>query len=88
MITPRLHRLQSLPILEDIQMPRTTVLSIRINKKTREILEKNAKILNLKVSVLAARVLEERTESWAKEYAARIFHELGLNEEKLEEYYQ
>lgn len=87
MKTPCLHRLQSLPILEDIQMPRTTVLSIRINKKTREILEKNAKILNLKISVLAARVLEERTDSWAKEYAARIFHELGLDEEKLEEFY-
>jgi antitoxin component of RelBE/YafQ-DinJ toxin-antitoxin module len=72
----------------DFQMPRTTVLSIRINKKTREILEKNAKILNLKVSVLAARVLEERTELWAKEYAARIFHELGLDENKNEEYFQ
>lgn len=66
-------------------MPRTTVLSIRINKRTREILERNAKILNLKVSVLAARVLEERTESWSKDYAARIFHELGLDEEKKEE---
>ncbi len=69
-------------------MPRTTVLSIRINKSTREILEKNAKILNLKISVLAARVLEERTESWAKEYAERIYHELGLNEKNLEGYYQ
>ncbi|UCG01452.1 MAG: hypothetical protein JSW11_17770 [Candidatus Heimdallarchaeota archaeon] len=69
-------------------MSRTTVLSIRINKKTREILEKNAKILNLKISVLAARVLEERTELWAKDYAARIFHELGLDENNHEEYYQ
>ncbi|UCG90613.1 MAG: hypothetical protein JSU57_02465 [Candidatus Heimdallarchaeota archaeon] len=68
-------------------MPRTTVLSIRINNKTREILEKNAKILNLKVSVLAAKVLEERTEKWAKEYAARIYHELGLDKEKTEGYY-
>ncbi len=68
-------------------MPRTTVLSIRINNKTREILEKNARILNLKVSVLAAKVLEERTELWAKEYAARIYHELGLNEKSTEEYY-
>lgn len=68
-------------------MPRTTVLSIRINKKTREILERNARILNLKVSVLAAKVLEERTELWAKEYAARIYHELGLNEKNTEGYY-
>lgn len=68
-------------------MSRTTVLSIRINNKTREILEKNARILNLKVSVLAAKVLEERTELWAKEYAARIYHELGLNEKSTEEYY-
>ena len=68
-------------------MPRTTVLSIRINNKTREILEKNARILNLKVSVLAAKVLEERTELWAKEYAARIYHELGLNDKNTEEYY-
>lgn len=87
MITPCLHRLQSLLKVGDVQMPRTTVLSIRINKKTREILEKNGKILNLKVSVLAARVLEERTESWAKEYAARIFHELGLDENKTGEFY-
>jgi hypothetical protein len=63
------------------------VLSIRINNKTREILEKNARILNLKVSVLAAKVLEERTELWAKEYASRIYHELGLNEKNKEEYY-
>lgn len=69
-------------------MPRTTVLSIRINKKTREILEKNAKILNLKISVLAARVLEERTEVWAKEYASRIYQELGLNEGKKERSYE
>ncbi len=68
-------------------MPRTTVLSIRINNKTREILEKNARILNLKVSVLAARVLEEKTELWAKEYAARIYHELGVNEKNTEGYY-
>ncbi|MHA2246085.1 MAG: hypothetical protein ACXADY_14065 [Candidatus Hodarchaeales archaeon] len=68
-------------------MPRTTVLSIRINSKTREILEKNARILNLKVSVLAAKVLEERTELWAKEYAARIYQELGLNEKNTEEEY-
>ncbi|MFX0013063.1 MAG: hypothetical protein ACFFB2_04480 [Promethearchaeota archaeon] len=68
-------------------MPRTTVLSIRINRKTREILENNARILNLKVSVLAARVLEERTEAWAKEYAARIYHQLGLDEKNSEGYY-
>lgn len=68
-------------------MPRTTVLSIRINNKTREILEKNARILNLKVSVLAARVLEEKTELWAKEYAARIYHELGVDEKNKESYY-
>ena len=68
-------------------MPRTTVLSIRINNNTREILEKNAKILNLKVSVLAAKVLEERTQLWAKEYAARIYYELGLDEKHSEEEY-
>ena len=60
-------------------MPPTTVLSIRINKQTREILEKNAKILNLKISVLAAKVLEEKTEQWSKEYASRIYYELGLD---------
>ncbi|MHA1974309.1 MAG: hypothetical protein ACTSW1_15020 [Candidatus Hodarchaeales archaeon] len=65
-------------------MSRTSVLSIRINKETREILEKNAKILNLKLSVLAAKVLEEKTEQWAKEYASRIFTELGLNQNKEE----
>ncbi|MFX0088026.1 MAG: hypothetical protein ACFFAU_20400 [Candidatus Hodarchaeota archaeon] len=62
-------------------MPKTRVLSIRINRKTQEILEKNAKILNLKISVLAAKVLEEKTEDWSKEYASRIYFELGLGEE-------
>ncbi|WP_455140900.1 hypothetical protein [Candidatus Hodarchaeum mangrovi] len=64
-------------------MSRTSVLSIRINKQTRELLEYNARILNLKVSVLAAKVLEEKTESWAKEYASRIYHELGLDKKNL-----
>lgn len=64
-------------------MSRTSVLSIRINKQTRELLEYNARILNLKVSVLAAKVLEEKTESWAKEYASRIYHELGLDKKEL-----
>jgi len=57
------------------------VLSIRINRKTQDCLEKNAKILNLKISVLAAKVLEEKTEAWSKDYAKRIFHELGLEKE-------
>lgn len=57
------------------------VLSIRINHKTQECLEKNAQILNLKISVLAAKVLEEKTEIWSKEYAKRIFQELGLDKE-------
>jgi len=57
------------------------VLSIRINNKTQECLEKNAKILNLKISVLAAKVLEEKTEIWSKDYAKRIFRELGLDME-------
>lgn len=66
-------------------MPRTRVLSIRIPKKTQEILENNARILNLKISVLAAKVLEEKTEEWSKEYAARIYHELGLDKEEIKE---
>lgn len=64
-------------------MSRTSVLSIRINKRTRDLLEQNARILNLKVSVLAAKVLEEKTEPWAKEYASRIYHELGLNDKDI-----
>jgi antitoxin component of RelBE/YafQ-DinJ toxin-antitoxin module len=68
-------------------MPRTRVLSIRINEKTQQILERNAKILNLKISVLAAKILEEKTDQWSKEYATRIYQELGLNEvKKLEDY--
>ncbi|MHA1994208.1 MAG: hypothetical protein ACW97Z_06680 [Candidatus Hodarchaeales archaeon] len=46
-------------------------------------MEKNAKILNLKISVLAAKVLEEKTEEWSKEYATRIYRELGLDNKKL-----
>lgn len=59
-------------------MARTRVISIRINKNTQEILERNAKILNLKLSVLAAKVLEDKTDDWSKEYASRIYYELGL----------
>ena len=66
-------------------MPRTRVLSIRIPRKTQECLEKNAEILNMKISVLAAKVLEEKTDEWSKEYATRIYHELGLREELSEE---
>lgn len=62
-------------------MLKSRVLSIRINKKTQEILEKNARILNLKISVLAAKILEEKTDEWSKEYASRIYYELGLGEE-------
>ena len=62
-------------------MAPSRVLSIRINNKTQECLEKNAQILNLKISVLAAKVLEEKTEIWSKEYAKRIFQELGLDKE-------
>ncbi|MHA1541849.1 MAG: hypothetical protein ACTSQH_02600 [Candidatus Hodarchaeales archaeon] len=62
-------------------MSPSRVLSIRINRKTQDCLEKNAKILNLKISVLAAKVLEEKTEAWSKDYAKRIFHELGLEKE-------
>jgi antitoxin component of RelBE/YafQ-DinJ toxin-antitoxin module len=65
--------------LRVVYLPATRVLSIRINKKTQECLERNAKILNLKISVLAAKVLEEKTDEWSKEYATRIFHELGLD---------
>ena len=50
-------------------MPETTVLSIRINKKTRQMIENHAKILKMKVSMLAARVLEDETENWSKKYA-------------------
>ncbi len=62
-------------------MSPSRVLSIRINRKTQNCLEENAKILNLKISVLAAKVLEEKTEAWSKDYAKRIFHELGLDKE-------
>ncbi len=62
-------------------MHKSRVLSIRINKKTQEILEKNARILNLKISVLAAKILEEKTDEWSKEYASRIYQELGLGDE-------
>ena len=61
-------------------LARTRVISIRINQNTQEILEKNAKILNLKLSVLAAKVLEDKTDDWAKEYAKRVYHELGLED--------
>ena len=67
------------------KLPATRVLSIRIPKKTQECLEKNAEILNMKISVLAAKVLEEKTEEWSREYATRIYHELGLHEKYQEE---
>ena len=86
LIIPCLQRLQFVTFVHHrinvSEMVSTRVLSIRINKKTLEHLEKNAKILNLKISVLAAKVLEEKTEEWSKEYATRIYHELGLNKEK------
>ena len=57
-------------------LTRTSVLSIRIDANVRDLLEKNAQILGMKVSVFAAKVLEECAENWAKEYATRVYNEL------------
>ena len=62
-------------------MAETSVLSIRINKQTRQMLEKHAKILKMKVSMLAARVLEDETPNWSKKYAESIYNELFQDEE-------
>ena len=69
-----------LPLIEMNIMPETTVLSIRINKKTRQMIENQAKILKMKVSMLAARVLEDETENWSKKYAESIYKELFKEE--------
>ncbi|MFW9778352.1 MAG: DUF6290 family protein [Candidatus Heimdallarchaeota archaeon] len=63
-------------------MAKTSVISIRISDNTKKMLEKYAQILQLKVSVLAAKILEEKTEDWSKEYAERIYSELGLSKEE------
>ena len=61
-------------------MTKTSVISIRIPKETEKLLKSKAEILNMKISVLAARVLEEKTEEWAREYAERIYYQLGLED--------
>lgn len=54
-------------------MPKTSVLSVRIDKETREILEKNAELLQMKPTTLAARVLKECTEEWVKNYVKQVY---------------
>ncbi len=57
-------------------MPKTSVLSVRIDKETREILEKHAELLQMKPTTLAARILKDCTEEWVKKYVKRVYSEV------------
>lgn len=59
-------------------MPKTTVLSIRLDQKTRETLEKHAKELEMKVSLLAALILKDTTDDWVQNYARKIAERYGV----------
>ncbi len=57
-------------------MPKTSVLSVRIDKETREILERHAELLQMKPTTLAARVLKDCTEEWVRKYVKRVYSEV------------
>ncbi len=63
-------------------MPRTSVLSIRIDSETRKILEECAEKLEMKVTTLAARVLKECTLEWTKNYVRQLYADIIEAEEK------
>ena len=64
-------------------MTKTSVLSIRIDKETREMLEIHANALGMKISLLASHVLREMTDSWVRDYARKIALQYGLVNEKI-----
>lgn len=59
-------------------MAKTSVLSIRIDKETREMLERHSDALGMKISLLASHVLKDMTELWVKRYARHIALQYGL----------
>ena len=59
-------------------MPKTTVLSIRLDQETRETLEKHAKELEMKVSLLASLILKDTTDEWVQKYARKIAERYGV----------
>ncbi|MHA2365419.1 MAG: hypothetical protein ACXAC7_15790 [Candidatus Hodarchaeales archaeon] len=65
-------------------MASTSVLSIRIDNETRDMLESHAKALGMKISLLSSHVLRDMTEIWVRDYARKIALQYGLvNEEDL-----
>ena len=57
-------------------MARTTTFSLRLSKELRESIEKNAKILRIKPSVLAAMIIKDSMDDWIKDYAETIYNTL------------
>ena len=57
-------------------MAKTSTFSLRVTREVRETIEKNAEILRMKPSVLAAMVLRDCTEKWVKDYSEEIFEKL------------
>ena len=61
------------------QMTKTTVLSIRLDKETRDNLAKHAEALEMKISLLAALVLQDMTDKWVDDHVQRIAEKYGVN---------
>ena len=59
-----------------IVIPKTTTLTIRLKSEMMKDIEKYSKILRLRPSSLCALVLEDKLESWVKEYAERVFKDV------------
>lgn len=59
-------------------MTKTSVLSIRIDKETRKMLEMHANTLGMKISLLASHILREMTGSWVNDYARNIVQQYSL----------
>ncbi|MFQ5979509.1 MAG: hypothetical protein ACE5OZ_15385 [Candidatus Heimdallarchaeota archaeon] len=65
-------------------MPKTSVLSIRIDRETRNLLETHSRTLRIRPSVLATMILRDSIEDWVRDYAKKIYHELVQQEEETE----
>ncbi len=58
--------------------PKTSVLSIRIDYETRNMLEKHAEQLEMKVSLLASLILKDCSDNWVKNYVEKIAERYGV----------
>ncbi|MFW9906454.1 MAG: hypothetical protein ACFFB2_18885 [Promethearchaeota archaeon] len=64
--------------MEENRITRTTCITIRLRTELREKIEHYGELLRLRPSSLCTMVLEDSLEDWVKEYAKRIYEDVGI----------